>query len=108
MIEIPVPVRLLLEVSAIGQNAVRARSRKGRHAAAARLVRHFKRPTAPCMGMIAAIRAQWPQLEVHRAAGVLNLESDVGGIASVGHPSRLLDPSISPSIVPTGSPPAIP
>src|SRR5437764_8531356 len=102
MIEIPVPVRLPLEVSAICQNAVRARSRKGRHAAAARLVRHFKRPTAPCTGMIVAIRAQWPQLEVHRGAGVLKLESDVGGIASVVHPCALLVPCISARTVPCG------
>src|SRR5256885_2271230 len=41
------------------------------------------------MGMIVAIRAQWPQLEVHRGAGVLKLESEVGGIASVSHPYAL-------------------
>src|SRR5437762_1034789 len=52
------------------------------------------------MGMIVAIRAQWPQLEVHRGAGVLKLESEVGGIASVSHPYALLEPGVPTGIGP--------
>src|SRR2546430_1350551 len=52
------------------------------------------------MGLMVAMRARWPQLEVHRGAGVLKLESEVGGIASVSHPQALLEPGVPTGIGP--------
>ena len=100
MVEIPIPVGLALKIAAIDQDTVGAGTREGRYPTAAWLVRHVEGPTAPRVGVIVPVSAQRSQFEIHRAAGLPKLESDVGGVAAIGHPQALLEAGIAARVSP--------
>ena len=100
MMEVPVPVRFATEVAAVGQHPVRVGAREGRHAAAALLGHHVQRPAAARMGVVIAIRAQRPQLQIHGLDRFTKMQRHVRGVAPLRHPHALLEQGVTTGVGP--------